>query len=104
MTIIDPTPQQVLDLEIGDNDSGEPTVRGYLTKLLLTLWLEQDGFSGKRPFGNSGWSSDFDRAFIRAGWVTGEISDDEWEEVQHVDSDRVDSLVASAITALGNPS
>ena len=31
------------------------TVKDYLKTLLHTLWDEEDGFSGKRPFGNSGW-------------------------------------------------
>lgn len=105
-TIIDPTPQQVLDLEIGDNDSGASTVRGYLVALLLKLWEQSEMFSGKRPFGNSGWGNDFSEAFIRAGFVKGEIlepeeSGEDWPEVQSCDYDRVNALVFSAIRALG---
>jgi hypothetical protein len=30
----------------------------------LTLWDEEDSFSGKRPFGNSGWKWDVYTAFL----------------------------------------
>ena len=39
-----------------DSDAGDNlTVREYFKTLLLTLWDEKEGFSGKRPWGNSGW-------------------------------------------------
>jgi hypothetical protein len=47
------TPRQLLDLPLPENDSGASTVRGYLLALLTELFREVDGFSGKRPFGNS---------------------------------------------------
>ena len=31
------------------------TVRDYFTEILVTLWEEGEGFSGKRPLGNSDW-------------------------------------------------
>jgi hypothetical protein len=37
-----------------DSDAGDNiTVRDYLFKILMMVWDE--GFDGKRPFGNSGW-------------------------------------------------
>lgn len=42
-------------IPIQENDAGAKTIGEYLKKLLLTLWDEEDGFSGKRPFGNSSW-------------------------------------------------
>lgn len=36
------------------NGAGAATVGEYLAKLLAELWLHDEGFSGKRPFGNSG--------------------------------------------------
>ena len=98
-TTPEPTGRQVLALELGDNDSGESTVRGYLVKLLADVWKHGECFNGKRPFGNSGWQGDFDKAFIEAGWVDGLLDEDGW--VERVDSDRVDALVRSAIKALG---
>lgn len=40
------------------SESGASTVGGYLIALLRQLWQEEEGFSGKRPFGNSGWTWD----------------------------------------------
>jgi hypothetical protein len=34
------------------------TIKDYLKELLLRLWNECEGFSSKRPFGNSGWEWD----------------------------------------------
>jgi hypothetical protein len=47
--------KNTLDLKLPENDAGADTVRDYLKALLLKLWEEEEGFSGKRPFGNSGW-------------------------------------------------
>lgn len=99
--LIKPTPQQVLDLELSDNDSGEETVRGYLVALLAGVWAEDEGFNGKRPFGNSGWKGDFDAAFIAAGWVAGSLDHDGY--VEESDTERVDALVRSAIAELAKP-
>ena len=53
-----------------DSDAGDGlTVRGYLHQLLATLWHEQEGFSGKRPFGNSGWTYDLYVPLARAGAI-----------------------------------
>lgn len=45
------------------------TVRGFLHGLLSTLWEERDGFSGKRPFGNSGWQWDIFYPLAEAGFI-----------------------------------
>lgn len=97
-----PTGREVLDLALPDNDSGEATVRGYLIKLLTMVWDDGEGFNGKRPFGNSGWQGDFDKAFIEAGWVTGKLDEDGW--VDDVDDQAVNALIHSAIRVLaGEP-
>jgi hypothetical protein len=73
------TPDQVrtiLRLPMMKNDSGATTVGGYLQKLLVTLWIEQEGFSGKRPFGNSGWDYDLMKALADGGFIKGEIDED----------------------------
>lgn len=56
--------QAVLNCPLEENDSGADTVKGYLKALLFTLWDEDEGFSGKRPFGNSGWEYDLTDALI----------------------------------------
>ena len=50
-------------IPMGKNDIGAKTIGEYFEKLLLTLWDEQEDFSGKRPFGNSGWEYD-----VYASW------------------------------------
>lgn len=48
----------ILRLPMQPNDSGAITIGGYLQALLARLWTDGEGFSGKRPFGNSGWEDD----------------------------------------------
>lgn len=65
--------QAVLDCPMQENDSGADTIKGYLKALLLTLWDEEEGFSGKRPFGNSGWTGDIAFALVKEGFIDGRI-------------------------------
>jgi hypothetical protein len=95
------TPQQLLDLPLPDNDSGASTVRGYLVALLSTLWREEDRFSGKRPFGNSGWQYDLYKPMILAGLVDGQIDEDGY--IERADVPTADKLLLAAIAALGSP-
>ena len=60
-----------------DSDAGDGrTVRGYLHALLATLWAEQEGFSGKRPFGNSGWHLELYKPLMAAGFIAGTVDHD----------------------------
>jgi hypothetical protein len=92
------TPEQLLDLPLPENDSGASTVRGYLVALLTTLWEEEEGFSGKRPFGNSGWQYDLYAPMIEAGIVGGEIDEDGY--VERADAAAADKLILAAIQSL----
>ncbi|MFA7250070.1 MAG: hypothetical protein WC273_10615 [Dehalococcoidia bacterium] len=60
-----------LAVSVGTTDAGPKvkTVRDYLRKLLETVWEEGECFSGKRPFGNSGWDADVIWPLARAGFV-----------------------------------
>jgi hypothetical protein len=93
------TPQQLLDLALPDNDSGAHTVRGYLIALLTELWREEGNFSGKAPFGNSGWQYDLYVPMVKAGMVPGRF--DENDELQDFDYRPADKLIMQAIAALG---
>lgn len=53
-----PTPEQVLAAAMPANDAGAATIREYLTALLTAVWVEGEEFSGKCPFGNSGWEAE----------------------------------------------
>lgn len=87
------TGKEILDIEMPSNDAHAKTVRNYLIALLHTLWAEGDSFSGKRPFGNSGWTYDLCDALHNAGLVQDEASDD---------VETCDKLIHDAIQALGN--
>jgi hypothetical protein len=95
-----PTPQQVLDLALPDNDSGKSTVRGYLIALLAGVWRDGECFDGKRPFGNSSWEYDLYGPLVQAGMVDGAFNEDggKWERL---DMPAANALIADAIQSLG---
>jgi hypothetical protein len=95
----EPTAEQLLALPLDQNDAGAATVRDYLIELLRVLWREEEGFSGKRPFGNSGWVYEVYLPMVRAGFVTGKLDEDGY--IEHVDSRAADALIDKAILALG---
>lgn len=66
----------VLDIEMQENDANAKTIRGYLKTLLKTLWAEGEGFSGKRPFGNSGWENEIYKSLVANGTVDGQLDED----------------------------
>jgi len=66
----------ILDIEMQDNDAAAKTIRGYLKALLSKLWEEGEGFSGKHPFGNSGWEFPLYTALVKAGVVEGSLDED----------------------------
>lgn len=85
----------ILDLPMQQNDADAKTVRDYLKALLSRLWEQEESFSGKRPFGNSGWKADVEAALVRAGAVAGNLDSD-----GYVDSGDCDKLIAAAIETL----
>ena len=75
MKIIPPTPKQALDLTFIDrHDTGdEYSIRSYFAAQLAALWNEGEGFSGKRPFGNSGWEGVLEEPLVKAGCIGGSV-------------------------------
>lgn len=96
---IEITGEDVLALPMHPNDSGAETIRGYLVALLAEVWNEGDQFSGKRPFGNSGWETDLYIPLIEAELIAGSFDDHGYPE--DYDSTNGDHLILLAITALG---
>lgn len=80
------------------NDAGAATVRDYLKALLAKVITEEEEFSGKRPFGNSGWVYDLERALVQAGLASGEISGDGCLDGE--DTDQCQALILAAIQSL----
>jgi hypothetical protein len=72
-----------VSFESRDHD-GQITVREYLRSLLSTLWAEKEGFSGKRPFGNSGWDFDLIAGLVKSGHIKGTL--DEYGYIEDLDS------------------
>ena len=95
-----PTDKGLLSaLEVRFNsDAGDNlTIRDYLRTLLETLWSVGEGFSGKRPFGNSGWEYDLYAPLIKAGFIKGRLDEDGC--VADFDSNEAESYVFDLITA-----
>lgn len=66
-----------LDLEIYSDDLNQSlTLREYFKKLLTQLWIDEESFNGKRPFGNSGWQYDVYTALIKHGLIEGKLDSD----------------------------
>jgi hypothetical protein len=68
---------EILALTTMRHDLNEDiTLRQYFYDLMSELWCEQDGFSGERPFGNSGWDYEVYKPLVQAGLIKGRIDDD----------------------------
>lgn len=76
----------------------EETVEEYLRKLLAALWEKEDMFSGKRPFGNSGWKWDIYKPLIEAGLTPGALDED--GDVKDLDHQGADALVQAVIARM----
>lgn len=87
----------IFDLPMQENDADAATIRDYFKALLTTLWSEEEGFSGKRPFGNSGWTWDVYRALVQGGAIKGKIVDGDM--IEH-DQDEADKLIYAAIASM----
>ena len=50
---------EILAIEFNtDNFDRRMTIGRYIGHLAHAVWTEEEGFNGKRPFGDSGWSYD----------------------------------------------
>lgn len=96
--------QRAVDKNIGaltffSHDLGETiSIHDYLIRLLSTLWHEQDEFSGKRPFGNSGWNYDLLACLIAHKIIPGELDDEGC--VMEVDEEQGDTIIREYIKTL----
>lgn len=88
---------KTLDVKMHGNDAKAETVRDYLKALLRELWKKDEDFSGKRPFGNSGWQSEVHYALAKAGFINGEFDE---EDLIDYDEDEANRLIFEAIEAL----
>lgn len=75
----------VLDLPLPErndvSDLGRPaTIRDFFRECMMLLWSEGEGFSGKRPLGNSGWEHQIYVALINAKLIEGKLDSDGYIE------------------------
>lgn len=94
-------PEEVLALPMLENDAEAATVGEYLLALLREVWRREEEFSGKRPFGSSGWKHDVYRALIKGGAAEGTLDADGYVD-EEGDADEVllaaiDALIPSTV-------
>jgi hypothetical protein len=89
----------ILEVPMQENDAEAATIGDYFRALLSTLWTEGESFSGKRPFGNSGWDYDIYTALVKEKVVNGKI-DQEGSLIQ-CDEDAANGLIMEAIRTFG---
>jgi hypothetical protein len=84
------------------NDAGATTIKGYLLALLDSVWYEEEGFDGKRPFGNSGWKHEVYQVLGKAGLI--QITMGEYDGETFYDGtdedEEADKLIMEAIRSL----
>lgn len=89
--------KDVFDIEIDTSDFGKPiTMIGYFRELLKALWIEGEGFSGKRPFGNSGWQDDVYLALVKEGLVKGGLDEHgylEWVNTKEANAFVLENII-----------
>lgn len=73
----------------------EISIKEFLKLLLRNLWIKEEQFSGKRPFGNSGWKCPIEKGLIENNFVEGAIDDDGY--VISVDDDSVNKIILKMI-------
>jgi hypothetical protein len=90
---------ELLDFVFNSSDlDRELSIREYLCELLSKVWEKGEGFSGKRPFGNSGWELDLYRALIQAGAVEGTLDEEGWiDQFPRESRDKANQIVFGLI-------
>lgn len=93
------TGKELLNITFESRDLGRTlTLREYFVELLRTLWREDDQFSGKRPFGNSGWQWD---VYIGLGkHVPNLVIYDAEGEVEDYDEKECERMIRMALDTL----
>lgn len=95
------TNKEILELKFESTDLGkEITIKDFFKELLTTLFKEGECFSGKRPFGNSGWNYDLHVCLAKNGVIEGKCFQygdlEDWD----YDSKEADSKILELIKEL----
>lgn len=94
--------RQILDLPMGSNDADADTIRDYLVAIVAKVWMENEEFSGKYPFGNSDWQYELYKPLVLHGFVGGSL-DTDYGHLESADEDAADTLILAAIEHLDQP-
>lgn len=84
--------RDILALPMPKNDARAETIGQYIMMVAGKLFAEQDEFSGKRPFGNSGWIFEVYEALIRGGVLEGSFDEDGY--IEKCDTNAGDRIIA----------
>lgn len=95
----DVDPETILDLQLDVNNAGAQTVREYIAALAAEVWRWTECFSGKRPFGDSGWTDDLYAPLVKAGLIDGSFDED--GGLDDVDTVAGQAMIRDAIAHLG---
>lgn len=76
---------QILDLELPDIE--HTTIRDYFKALLMQLIVDGDGFSAKRPLGNSDWQWELYETLARAKLIDADWDPGEPDHSYMIDCD-----------------
>lgn len=69
--------KEILELKFYCEDLGRKvSISEYFKELLVTLWEKEEVFSGKHPFGNSGWKYDIYTCLVKNGAVAGTLDEE----------------------------
>lgn len=95
------TNKEILELKFESSDLGkEISIKDFFKELLTTLFKEGECFSGKRPFGNSGWNYDLRVCLAKNGVIEGKCFQygdlEDWD----YDSKEADSKILELIKEL----
>jgi hypothetical protein len=87
---------EILTLPVMRTDlDKEISIKQYLYDLISTLWMEGEGFDGKRPFGNSGWEYEIYATLIKHQLISGELDEDGY--VKDMNDDEANKFVLTRI-------
>lgn len=87
----------ILEIKLKQNDANAETIGDYLKKLLIKLWIDEEEFSGKRPFGNSGWKYIIYETLIENKIISGELDDGTVLSLSSEERSKCDTLILDAI-------
>ncbi len=71
----------------------------YFKALVSQVWKDGEGFSGKRPWGNSGWQHDVYEILASEGVVPGRM-DEEGKYIECTDVRAADRYILEMIQAM----